>query len=163
MLRFSEIDLVIDRAVVVAAVEDGEVERLRCLGFPQPQRVRGVDAVAEDRRVVRHAVHVLVRHPAHAQAAVLVGEALGVAAELHFDRPLGARDFPGIAEAQPLVGLLELPAVDDLLLEDAELVADAVADGRDLECRHRIEEARGETAEAAVAEARARLRGSAAR
>ncbi len=68
-------------------------------------------------------------------------------------RPFGARDFPRIAEAQPLVRLLHLPAVDDLLLEDAELVADAVADRRNLERRERIEETRGETAEAAVAEA----------
>src|SRR5262249_31665545 len=85
--------------------------------------------------------------------AVLIGESLGVAAELHFDRPLGPDDFPGIAESQPFVGLFDLPAVDDLLMEDAELIADAVADRWDLECRERIEEARGESTEAAVAEA----------
>ena len=81
-------------------------------------------------------------------------QTLGVAAELHLDRPLGPRDFPRIAEAQPLVGLLDLPAVDDLLLEDAELVADAVADRRHLQRRQRIDEARREPAETAVAQAR---------
>ena len=147
-------DLLVDGAVVVAAIEDGEVERLRRFGFPQAQRVRGVDAVAEDRRVVGHAVHDLVPAPSARAvrpcSSVIV---LGAAAELHFHRPLRPRDLPGIAEAQPLVGLLHLPAVDDLLLEDAELVADAVADRRDLQRRQRIEEAGGEAAEAAVAEA----------
>ena len=66
----------------------------------------------------------------------------------------GPRDLPRVAVAQPLVGALDLPAVDDLLLEDAELVADAVAERRDLERRQRIDEARGEPAEAAVAESR---------
>ena len=60
----------------------------------------------------------------------------------------------GIAVAQPLVGLLDLPAVDDLLLEDAELVADAVAQRRHFERGQRIDEAGREAAEAAVAQAR---------
>ena len=125
---FSRGDLLVDGAPVVAAVEDREIERLGRLGAPQAQRVGGVDAVAEDRRVVGHAIDHARRHPAHADAALLVGVALGVAAELHVDGPLRPHHLPGIAEAQPLVGLLDLPAVDDLLLEDAELVADAVAD-----------------------------------
>ena len=56
-------DLLVHRAVVVAAVEDREIERLGRLRAPQPQRVRRVGAVAEDRRVVGHAVHDLVRAP----------------------------------------------------------------------------------------------------
>ena len=58
----------------------------------------------------------------------------------------------GIAEAQPLVGQLHLPAVADRLIEDAELVADAVADGRNVEARERVHVARRQPAEAAVAE-----------
>jgi hypothetical protein len=77
-----------------------------------------------------------------------------VAAEADRTGPLGPRDLPGIAGRQPLVGPLDLPAVHDLLIEDPELVADAVADRRHLERRQRIEEARGEAAEAAVAEPR---------
>ena len=52
------------------------------------------------------------------------------------------------------VGLLDLPAVDEGLPEDAVLVADAVADGRDPHGRQRVDEAGGEPAEAAVAQAR---------
>ena len=155
LLRFSDDDLLLDRAVVVAAVEGGEVERLGRFRLPQPQRVRGVVAVAEDRRVVRHAVDDACsgtqrtrRRPC---SSTLV---LGVAAELHLLRPLRPRDLPRIAEAQPLVGALDLPAVDDLLMKDAELVADAVAERRDLQRRQRIDETGREPAEAAVAEAR---------
>ena len=66
----------------------------------------------------------------------------------------GPRDVPGRAETQPLVGALDLPAVDDLLLEDAELVADAVAQRRNLERGHRIEKTGREPPQAAIAEPR---------
>src|SRR5690606_28114920 len=49
--------------------------------------------------------------------------------------------------------------VDDLLLEDAELVAYAVRERRNLERRERIDEARGEPTEAAIAEPGLRLLG----
>jgi hypothetical protein len=41
----------------------------------------------------------------------------------------------------------------DLLIEDAELVADAVTDSRHLECRERIQITRGQPAQTAVAQA----------
>ena len=146
--------LLVDRAVVVAAIEGAEVEGLGRLGLPQPQRVRRVDVIAEDGRVVGNAIDDVARHPARALAAVFVVPDFGVAAELHVAAPLGPRDLPGIAVAQPLVGLFDLPAVDDLLLEDAELVADAVTQRRHLERRQRIDETRREPAETAVAQAR---------
>ena len=49
---------------------------------------------------------------------------------------------------------LDLAPVLDALLEDAEVVADAVADRGQLQRRQRVHEARGEPPEAAVAEAR---------
>ena len=76
-----------------------------------------------------------------------------MAAEVDVDRGLRAANLPGIAVAQPVVGELDLPAVADGLLEDAELVADAVADGGNAERGHGVEIAGRETAEAAVAEA----------
>jgi hypothetical protein len=48
---------------------------------------------------------------------------------------------------------LDLPAVLDALLEDPEVVADAVADRGQGERRERVHEARGQPAKAAVAEA----------
>ena len=53
-----------------------------------------------------------------------------------------------------MVGLLDLPAVDDLLTEDAELVTDAVGDRRDLERGERIDETRRQPAETAAAQSR---------
>src|SRR5690606_38850611 len=139
-------------AVVVAAVEHREVERLGRLRLPQPKRVRRVVPVPEDRHVVRDAVHDRVRDPAHTQASEIVHVTLRPAAELHGRGPLRTRDLPWITEREPLVRALDLPAVDDLLLEDAELVADAVRERRDLERRERGDEARGKTSEAAAAE-----------
>ena len=55
---------------------------------------------------------------------------------------------------EPDVGLLDLLPVVDLLAEDAVVVADAVADRADPQRRHRVHEARGEAAEASVAEPR---------
>ena len=127
---------------------------LRRFGPPQTQRVRGVGAVTEDRRVVRHADHDLLRQPAHAETPVLVDERFGTPAELHFDRPLGSWDVPRRAEPQPVVGALDLPAIDDLLVEDAELIADAVAQRRNLERGHRIQKACGQPSEPPVAEPR---------
>ena len=66
---------------------------------------------------------------------------------------LAAHDLPRVAEPQPLVGDLVLKAVADLLIEDPELVADAVADGRDAQRRERVHVAGGETPETSVAEA----------
>ena len=71
----------------------------------------------------------------------------------HF-RPL---EFPGVAEAQPLVGIFLLPALRDDLAEQAEIVADAVADRGDRERRHAFHEAGREPPEAAIAERRVRL------
>ena len=78
----------------------------------------------------------------------------GASAELHVERDLRAHDLPGVAEAQPLVGQLHLPAVANRLIEDAELVADAVADGGNVEGRQRVHVTGGQPSEPAVAEAR---------
>ena len=79
------------------------------------------------------------------------------AAEVNQILDLGARKFPRITRAQPVVRRFHLLAVDDLLAEHAVLVANAVAEAGDAERRHRIEEAGCQTAKAAVAERRVRL------
>src|SRR5262249_26555448 len=89
--------------------------------------------------------------------AVARVDLFGVAAEADLHRVLGPCDLPRVAEAEPLVGALDLVAVADRLLEDAELVADAVAVAGQPERRHRLEEAGREPTEAAVAEARVGL------
>ncbi len=54
---------------------------------------------------------------------------------------------------QPLVRDLDLPSVADLLIEDAELVTQSIADRRDLQSCERVEIAGGEASETAVTEA----------
>lgn len=76
-----------------------------------------------------------------------------MAAEPDLDRHLGVRKLPGVATPEPVVGLLDLPAGLECLAENAELVADAVADAGDAQCGERIEVAGGQPSEAAVAEA----------
>ncbi len=122
--------LLLDGAVVLALVERLEVEGLRGLRAPQPQHVRGVHAVAEDRRVVGDALHDAVGQPRDAQPSLGVRRGLGAAAEEHRERDLGPRDLPRVPEPQPVVRRLHLPAVADRLVEDAVLVADAVARSR---------------------------------
>ena len=64
----------------------------------------------------------------------------------------------GSGRRQPRVRLLDLVAVREFLPEDAVVVPQAVADGRDLERRQRVDEARGQPAEPAVAQPGVRLR-----
>ncbi len=66
---------------------------------------------------------------------------------------LGPDDLPRVGSTQPVVGVLDLPAVGDLLAEHAVLVAQAVADRGDLQRRQRVDEAGGQPAQAAVAQA----------
>jgi hypothetical protein len=144
--------LLVNRPVVVAVVEGLEVERLRGLCAPEAQQVGVRRTIAGDRSVVGHAGHHVPRDPPHAVPPPLVLPVLGAPAEFHVDRDLGPDDLPRVAEAQPLVGQLHLPAVADALIEDAELIADAVADGRHAQCRQRVHVAGGEPPEAAVAQ-----------
>ena len=142
----------VDGAVVVAAVENRDIEGLGGFGAPQSQGVGGVGVVTQDGRVVRHADDGLARYPAHSRAVAFVHVLFGHAAELDFDGPLGPHQLPRIAEAQPFIGLLDLPAVDDLLMENTEFVTYAVADGRHFEGGQGIDEACRQASEAAVAE-----------
>ena len=67
---------------------------------------------------------------------------------------VGAGKLPGHVFIEPQIGLFHLLAVNDFLLEHAVLIADAVAHGRNAQSGQRIEETRGQAAEAAVAQAR---------
>ena len=151
--RFGE-HLVLGRGEVVALVELRQVEGLRGLGRPQPQRVDVARAPAGDRHVVADRDHALLRRPVVAVAQLVID----LAAERDLVAHLGAGQFPGIAALdQPLLGFLDLPTLLDVLAEQAVLVADAVAIGRDAERRQRVHEAGRQAPEAAVAERRVGL------
>jgi hypothetical protein len=96
--------------------------------------------VAGDDEVHRLGLHGLGRHPTARQPAI----AHHMAAEADRKVQLGARQLPGIAQAQPVVGRLDLAAVLDALGEHAVAVAQAVAEGRHAQGGHRIQEAGGQ-------------------
>ena len=146
--------LFLNGAVVVADVEGIEVEAFGGIGTPEPQPVADVHPIAQHRHVMGNADGVFRRDPAGAVVAFVVDVALGATAEAHEAGLIGLGQFPGPAALEPFVGDLHLPAIADQLIEDAELVADAVAGGRDLQAGQRLHVASGQTAEASIAQAR---------
>jgi hypothetical protein len=82
---------------------------------------------------------------------------LDAAGELDLGDLLGPHHLPRVGAAQPVVRPLHLVALLQLLAEDAVLVAQAVADGGDRQRRQAVDEAGGEAAQAAVAQAGVRL------
>ena len=62
-------------------------------------------------------------------------------------------ELPGV-EVEPVVGHLDLVAINDLLLEDAIAVPQAVAPGRVVQAGETVEEAGGQAAQTAVAQGR---------
>ncbi len=92
--------------------------------------------------------------PAHAIGSAGVAIPFRAAAVVDPVGDLRLGDLPRIAVAQPLVGDFHLPSVAKLLVEDAELVADAVANSRNPQRGQRIQVASGQAAEAAVAQTR---------
>ncbi len=59
--------------------------------------------------------------------------------------------FPRI-EIQPIIWNLDLVSVDNLLLEDAISVTQAISPGRVVQCGHTVKKTRSQSAETAVAE-----------
>src|SRR5207245_7947149 len=74
------------------------------------------------------------------------------AAEVDVVSHLGAFEFPRIAERQPVLRMLLLPAVLDHLPEKAMVIADPITAARDAKARHAFHEAGGEPPEAAIAQ-----------
>ena len=139
---------------IVAAVEGLQIEvLLDRLGSPDAQLVDGLAGIAHDGDVVGNGQDVLRVHRAVERAAVLL-KALNMATKLDGHGLVLTTDLPGIAVGEPLVGGLDLAAVDDLLLKQAVAVAHAVAvAGNALGC-HGIQEACGQAAQATVAQSR---------
>ena len=141
----------LDRLHVGALVEVGEVELVHGLRAPEAERVDGV-GVADDRQVVGDALHLLGALPHPLGLAALL-HVLHAAAELDGLRVLRAGELPRIAVLEPVVRLLHLLALHDALAEDAVVVPETVAHAGEVERGHRVEEAGGEAAKTAVAEA----------
>ena len=137
---------------VVALVEVAQVEIAGGLGRPQPQVVDGLAAKAGNRRVVGHGHHVLCVLPLVTRLVIVATDQNGCALELHPVDDVGAGKLPRVAEAQPVVGMLDLPALFDLLGEHAVFVANAVPEPGHVEGREGVEKTGGQPAQPAVAQ-----------
>ena len=139
---------------IVSRVERIEVEvGSGGLGTPEPQAVDGLAAVADDRDVVGDGGDELPALGGEGEGSVRILVAHDIAPEAHEHAALGVRGLPRIAFLEPVVGHLDLPAVDDLLAEQPVAVAHAVAEPEDALARHGVEEAGGEAPQTPVAKA----------
>ena len=121
------------RFFVFLAVERVQVKAAHRFRLPEPQRVHARPAVADDRHVIWHGAHLLIR-------------------KRDEDGFLLAPHAPRVAEARPVVRQLALKAVVKALLEQAVAVAQAEAVQRQAVRRCGIEEAGGQAAQTAVAQ-----------
>ena len=135
-------------------VEGGEIKGLHRFRRPQAQPIAGADPKPKDGRVVGDALDNRFRYPAATQLTLRVGRCFGMPTETDIVGQFGARNFPRIAEVQPFVGDLHLPAVLDRLIEDAKLVTDAITHGGDLQRSQGILVTRSQSAQATVTQAR---------
>src|SRR5690606_16394290 len=116
--------------------------------------IDGPAVVARDGRVEGHGFDTLSAAPLDPLAVALARYDATAAADPHLVANVLALDFPEVAKPEPGVGALDLLAVGaDDLLEQAVVVTDAVAEARQVQRRHGVEEAGREAPQAAVAEA----------
>ncbi len=138
------------RADEITLAERLEVEVIGCGRRPEAERVDGAAAIANDRSVIRQANQ--TRSPPQNRAQAAVPHLKG-AVEPHVHFFVRTRDFPRIGPAQPIVRLLDLPAILEDLFEHAVFVAEPMAHGRQLHRGHGIQKARCQPAQSAVAQA----------
>ena len=142
-------------SVVVAQREAGHI-KVRGLCLPQTQLCNALSIVALHIHIGgdgHDAVVVGVLDIVEAVVPVLVD--LAVKADLHSLIRVALQ--PHLTAGQPVVGALLLPAVHDLLLEDAVLVQDGVAGAADAGGGHAVQIAGSQTAQTAVAQTCIRL------
>ena len=146
--------LLLHGLLIISLVEGIQVEALHGLRIPDAQGVDDAVAVSDDGHVVGDGLHGLISFLTEYRAAVFIHIGAHPAAELHLFGVFRAAEFEGIAVRQPVVRHFHLIAVPDFLLEHAVAVANAAAVGRIAQGRQGIQEARGQTAQAAIAQRR---------
>ena len=142
-------------SVVVAQREAGHI-KVRGLCLPQAQLCNALAVVA---------LHIHIRGNSHDAVVVgvldivetVVPVLVDLAVKAHFHSLIGVALQPDLTAGQPVVGTLLLPAVHDLLLEDAVLVQDGVAGAADAGGGHAVQIAGSQTAQTAVAQTCIRL------
>ncbi|MCY1417622.1 hypothetical protein D9M71_331620 [compost metagenome] len=145
------------RAQVVTGVEALQMQFFQ---RPRPPQAQGVDAgtpPADHRRVIGDRPYGLGRRPHLALLAIGVMHGFHAAAETDRVDHLGPLELPGVAEIQPVLGLLLLPAIDHRLAKQAMFITDAITVGGNTQGRHAFHEASRQPPQATVAQRRVRL------
>ncbi len=146
------------RLYVFALAEHMDIEILRSLRVPESYTVYRLGVVAGNIHIVRHGVDDGAIAVIYNELAVFPG-LVHVTAEFNGINLLLTGSKPHVAHFKPVVRLLELPAVNDDLLEKTVIVKNGKSACRIAEGRKRVHIRGGESAETAVAESRVGLVG----
>ena len=130
---------------VTTGVEHVPIEEFGGAGFPQTQDVNGLAFIADYRDIPRYPFDLLTGVPHLLHLAVFAEHGFDVAVEGNFLNGFRTADFPGVAVFAPGIRTLDLTAVADLLTEQAVLVVQTVADGRQVQGSQGVDEAGSQT------------------
>ena len=140
-----------DGGVVVAGVEAAHI-KAGGLSLPQTQFGNAVAAVTGHIHIVGHGDDRVIILVLDVVEAALPGlDSLAVKTDLL--GLIGMALDPDLTAGQPVVGSFLLPAVHDLLLENAVLIQDGVAGAGDAVSSHAVQIAGSQAAQTAVAQA----------
>ena len=145
-------NLLLDSLEVVAVIEYPHVKVARGTSCVEAQAIHGPATVAGDQHVMRNPDQDLPIHPHGVVAALAIDAVLDTAIDGHQAGFLGAGDLPGRTLRQPVFRLLFLISIVYFLLEQTVLIVDAIATRWNPERGERIQEARSETAQPAIAQ-----------
>ena len=149
--------VLLECADIVAAREGVHVEALRHAGTPERELVDGRRVIAGDVQIVRHGDDGLIAGLGRLEL-VAVHPLVHLSAEANLYSIVLAGMQPHIAHFEPVVRELHLPAVYDLLTEDAKFIADGETGYRIIQAGRRIHIAGGQTAQTAVAKSGIRFK-----
>ena len=112
-------------ADIITAGEGCHVKALRQFGAPKNQAVHALTVISGDKQIMRHGNHRIIADLCDLELSV-VHPLADLAAETDLDRIVFSRTEPDIAHFEPVIREFHLPAIDDLLAENAEFIADGV-------------------------------------
>ena len=138
---------------ILALGKQVHIQRARAARVPKAEDIDLVAAVAGNEHIARNCRNGLIAGMLGVVSAKAVPSRGDGSAEADLNGFIVARNEPAFGRTAPVVGDLGLLAVNYLLAENAQFVAQRVARCRDAERGQRIHIAGREPAEAAVAEA----------
>ena len=118
--------ILLERADIIAARERVHVKALRHTGAPERKLVDGLGTIAGNVQIVRDSNDGLIACLGGLEL-VAVHPLVHLSAEANLYSVVLAGMQPHIAHFEPVIREFHLPAVDDLLAEDAELISDGEA------------------------------------